>query len=367
MRRIEKSFMRQTCKMFQSTGGIALEKRRDVDTHSRRHGIAGGDATVEPISPNGTVSVAVTIDDLFMWKGTPIPSTHSPLRTATDMVGAFANHGIKGVYSFSGTAPAEENRELFKVFDRWTEAGHYVSNHTHNHASLNWINAKKYIADIERTEEFIHPWASQAPTKFFRYCMDMWGDTREKHEAVEEYLMRSGYLSSPLSAWFYDHAWIVPHWRACKLADKDAIGYLKRTFVETAVDQFRRQAAAARQMFGRDPAHIWLVHGSPIGGECIGEILDAFAAANVRFISLEEAMLDPIYKTQPVITHKFRNQTQKWAEARGVIMPQVPPDIVHDIDKVAHIDGETNEDIFGNVLKGLCDSVGGEFSWPGWD
>ena len=322
---------------------------------------------MQPISPDGPVRLAVTIDDLFLWKGTPMPPERSALRTARELTDAFSRHGIQGVYSFSNTAPPEEDRSLYRVFDHWCEQGHHVSNHTHRHPSLNWIDPQTYIDDIEQTEKLIGPWASLAPTRYFRYCMDMWGDTAEKQEAVEAYLRREGYTSTPLSVWFYDHAWIVPYWRAFKKKDREAQAWLRRSFVDTAVDQLRVQAAAARQMFGRDPVHIWLSHGTPIAGECMDEVLDRFSAANVEFVSLEEAMADPMYARQPVVTGRFRNMVQKWAEAKGLNISNVPPAVLAEVEAVASIEGESTEEVFGRILVQLCDTVGGEFSWPGWD
>lgn len=322
---------------------------------------------MQPISPDGPIRLAVTIDDLFLWKGTPVPPERSPLRTAKELTLAFERHGIEGVYSFSNTAPPEDDPALYQVFDHWSEQGHYVANHTHRHPSLNWIEPATYIDDIEYTEKLIDRWSSLAPTRYFRYCMDMWGDTPEKQEAVEAYLQRSGYTSSPVSAWFYDHAWIVPYWRAFKKRDRDAQAWLRQSFVDTAVEQLRTQATAARQMFGRDPAQIWLSHGTPIAGECMDQILDTFAAANVEFVSLEEAMADPMYATQPVVTERFRNMVQKWAQAKGVTIPNMPPAILAEVESIAEIEGESTEEVFGDILVRLCDDVGGDFSWPGWD
>jgi peptidoglycan/xylan/chitin deacetylase (PgdA/CDA1 family) len=330
-------------------------------------GRIGGEGVLEPISPLGPVSLAVSIDDLFLWKGTPLPDGYSPLRTTKELANAFGRQGLRGVYSFSNTAPTDDDRTLLSVFDHWVEHGHYVGNHTHHHASLNWIDSGRYIEDIEVSEGILERWMTRSPTKYFRYCMDMWGDTAEKRDAVEAFLNRNGYRSSPLSVWFYDHAWIMPFWRGHKLKDREALKYLRRTFVETALQQLRIQAAAARAMFGRDPAHIWLAHGSPLAGEAIDEILDVFQAANVRFVSLEEAMRDPIYASQPVVTDRFRNTIQKWAEFKNYQIKDVPPKILDEVDAIAPIPGQETHTVFGEILTGLCARIGGTFSWPGWD
>ena len=100
------------------------------------------------------------------------------------MTQALKRHRATDVYAFSNTAPAEDDPELLRVFDHWVEQGHHVANHTHHHASINWVDAATYIGDIERTEAIIKRWAERAPRRYFRYCNDMWGDTAEKQEAV---------------------------------------------------------------------------------------------------------------------------------------------------------------------------------------
>mgnify|MGYP000636838830 CR=1 FL=1 len=79
------------------------------------------------------------------------------------------------------------------------------------------------------------------------------------------------------------------------------------------------QAAAAREVFGRQPAHIALVHGTPIAADAYAEVLAAYAAAGVQFVTLEEAMSDPANQiVPPTVTRYFRNSTQKWAEHAGI-------------------------------------------------
>jgi hypothetical protein len=57
-------------------------------------------------------------------------------------------HRASDVFAFSNTAPAEDDPELLRVFDHWVEQGHHVANHTHHHASINWVDAETYIGDI---------------------------------------------------------------------------------------------------------------------------------------------------------------------------------------------------------------------------
>lgn len=315
---------------------------------------------IEPFSPAGRVKIAITVDDLFLWKGMPWAPGHTPKSVAEALMTAFARHSIAGVYAFSGTAPTDEDSSLLHIFDRWVERGHFISNHTHYHANLNWIEADHYVRDIERTGYLIDQWASQSPTRYFRYAMDNWGNSQGKFEQVGAYLAKNKYTAAPINTWFYDTDFIAPHYRANLAKDEAAIRYLRNTFIETALQQLRVQAAAARAMFGRDISYIWLIHATPLAAECIGDILDGFAAGGAEFIGLDEAMLDPINsRPVPLITHRFLNHIQKWAEVRSLRIEDCPPAIVDEIDRICPMTGLSKPEVMTKVFKGICDEVGG--------
>jgi hypothetical protein len=317
---------------------------------------------VEPISPEGPIDLAVSMDDLFLWPDMPLAPGYGHLGITRAMTAAMRGHRIAGTYAFSATTPLERDPGLREVLDHWADEGHHVANHTHHHANLNWVTVPTYIADIERTETFIGPWASRAPTRYFRYCMDNWGNTPEKHEAVQAYLRRNGMTAAPISIWFYDTEFLAPHWRALRAGDAEGAAFLRRAFVDTAERQLRLQAAAARAMFGRDPAHVWLIHGTPLAADCLGEILDRFAAAGVRFVSLEAAMADPLNRDPvPIVTPRFLNQVLKWAALREVPVEDCPPAILEEIERICPMPGHSTPEVMGRVFRAIAESVGGDF------
>jgi peptidoglycan/xylan/chitin deacetylase (PgdA/CDA1 family) len=310
-------------------------------------------------SMSGPIKIALTVDDLFQWKGVPELSGYPYQTIARRLTDAMGSHGVRGVYAFSNTAPVDDDRALSQVFDGWTEAGHHIGNHTHNHASLNWVTPKNYIADIEKTEALIARWSDAAPTRYFRHCFDMWGDTPAKRDEVLAWLGRAGYAVAPISLWFYDAQFSRPYARAIIAGDETAKAWLRQACVDTAIKQLGVQHAAARLIFGRDPVHIWLIHGTPIAADCIGAILDGFAARGVEFVSLDEAMADPMNNQQPLVTARFRNQIQKWAEVKGVPIEDCPPAILADLDNVCPLPGMNGEDLAEVILSTAAKAVGG--------
>lgn len=313
-----------------------------------------------PISPLGKVKLAITMDDLLLFRGVPMPPGHSSPAIAKSMTAALQRHHARGVYAFSNTAPAEDDPELLRVFDHWVEQGHHVANHTHHHPSINWVDAATYIGDIERTEAIIQRWSTLAPRRYFRYCMDMWGDTAEKQQAVAAYLAREGYTPVPVTVGFRDTRFHAAYWRTVKKDDREGVAYLRRAFIDAAVHELRLHAANARAVFGRDPAHIWLIHGTPLGGDCLDAILDAFEAAGVEFISTAEAMQDPMNaRVPPRVSPEFIHQVEKWALVHGVPVDDRAPKILDEIEALNVIPGESAADIRARQLGLLAQHLEG--------
>jgi peptidoglycan/xylan/chitin deacetylase (PgdA/CDA1 family) len=248
-------------------------------------------------------------------------------------------------------------RRLTSVLDEWCAAGHHIGGHTHFHACLNWLGAERYIEDIDQSHELIEPWVSNAPTRYFRFAMDMLGDTQSKTDEVMTHLAQTGFMHAPISHWFYDTQFVFPYDRARRLDKQDDCKWLRDKFVETAVSCLRAQVAASERNLGRRPAHISLIHNSPIAADTYDRVLEAYAEAGAEFITLEEAMRDPANHDrgarQP-IPH-FRNLTQRWAEVLGVEIEGTPPEVLEELDAIAPIDGwDSLMSLFSKALDGMA-------------
>lgn len=323
----------------------------------------------EPMSPDGPVKVAVTVDDFFQWDGVPFPDGYTAEKVIQSLLKAFERSGLPPVYAFSNTRPVDHDAGLLSLFDEWCEAGNHIGNHTHHHASLNWVDAGTYIADIERAEEVIGSWIDQAPTRYFRYCMDMWGDKPEKTADVQAYLARSGYIPAPVTTWFYDAQFMVPYWRTLATGNEDDRAFVQKAFVETAVSQLRNQVAASRAAIGRDVPHIALVHGTAVAADTYERVLEAYADHGVEFITLEEAMQDAANQIPPpVTTRMFRNFTQKWAEYAGIEVEDAPaPGILGDVAQVSPVEGLGEAEILGPAILKMAESLGAEATLDEFD
>lgn len=313
------------------------------------------------------VKMAVTVDDQFQWSGVPFAEGWSPRRVSKAMIDAFAEHDVRGVYAFNSTAASLEHPGGLDILDDWCAAGHYVGNHTHEHLSLNWMDVDTYLKDMDTSERMLSRWIEASPTRYFRYAYAMEGDTEDKTRQVQSRLTKSGYLSNPVTMWFYDAQFMIAYNRAVALSDRNSIRWLEDSLVDTALSLITSQAAASARALGRSPAHILLIHGTAIAGATVERILGRLAEAGVVFVTSEEAMQDPANVIGPQLTtRKFRNVSQKYAELAGDPIPDMPPAILDEVERTAVIKGMAWADVLGAAMRRSierlpCTPVAGDF------
>ena len=314
---------------------------------------------VEPLSESGPVKVAITVDDLFLWPDVGHQNGFSPASCSDSLMRAFAANGVPDVYAFSATFALDDDPGLTSVLDEWCAAGHHIGGHTHFHACLNWLGAERYIEDIDQSHELIEPWVSKAPTRYFRFAMDMLGDEHSKTDEVLTHLAQTGFMHAPISHWFYDTQFVFPYDRARRLNKVDDLEWLRDKFVETAVSCLRGQVAASQRCLGRIPAHISLIHNSPVAADTYDRVLEAYAEVGAEFVTLEEAMRDPANMiVAPGANPHFRNLTQRWAEVLGVEVEGTPPEVLEELDAIAPIDGWDSLTLFSKALDGMARGTG---------
>ena len=314
-----------------------------------------------PISPNGEIELAVTVDDLLIFDGLPIPPGYSREKIVESIIETFAKYQLGGIYAFSCTSMIEDDPGLGAILENWVDQGHHVGNHTHCHASLSWVTGKCYCDDIERSEEYIGDLIDKAPERYFRYAMDATGSSEAKRGEVEDFLARNNYVNAPITAWFHDVRYAWPYCRALENNDQEAIDTLLKHFVTSSVAYLRGHAKASRQMFGRDIPYIWLCHATPIVMDALDSILHALSHSGVRFVSLETAMKDPVHLAMPKVSHLFTNHLERYALAQGVEVEGTPHEDVEKAMQLSPLEGFDEKYDEVKMIRKMCDRAGGNF------
>ncbi|MGE3601244.1 MAG: polysaccharide deacetylase family protein [Dehalococcoidia bacterium] len=285
-------------------------------------------------------------------RGLPHSPGHDPIKTAGAFVRAFGNHGVRGVYQFSNAVPFVEDPGLLKALDIWVDGGHYVGNHTYQHAPLSKMLSADYVREIERAEVVLKRYLERSPRRYFRYCAYQLGNTQCKVNNALGWLVRENYTPAPVTVGFDDAMFIMPHLRTTKYGTEAELEWLRDSYVECAVEELSLAAINAQKVFNRSPAQIWLIHGTSIAAECIDRILARFKHEGVDFISLDEALLDPMNMIPPpIVTTTFMFHIQMWGIAMGTPVEFPRPAIFDEVEKLHPRQGEMTQDMFKAAMS----------------
>jgi peptidoglycan/xylan/chitin deacetylase (PgdA/CDA1 family) len=160
----------------------------------------------------------------------------------------------------------------------------------------------------------------------FRYPFLEEGSTLEKRNAVRSYLARNGYRIAEVTIDYYDWAWIDAYARCVGKHDDRTVQWLKDHVVESADRFLHASSANAKLLFNRDIPQILLVHIAWFNALTLDKILKDWRAQGVQFVSLDEALSDPVYAMNPnLVSEGGRSFLEQFAEARKIgITPEDP-------------------------------------------
>jgi len=275
------------------------------------------------------MKVALTIDDLPTWPHSPYPKGYTSENITNKIIQALDKTKISEVYAFSNSWPLTKNPTTSQIFDKWTQAGHHVGNHTHSHPSLNKVSAEEYITEINLAEKLLEPWLKKAPSKLFRYTQNLWGNTEEKLVKVKNHIISSGYSIAEMTSLFHEWVWNNAYISCLHSNDTKGIEFLKDSFLDFSVAQLKYDQSEAAKWFGHEVLGIIIVHNVPFFVEVVDDLLLRLITEGVEFIPLEEAMVDPIYDYAASVVSGSEYALvihQKLADVNGKSIPRIVPE-----------------------------------------
>lgn len=244
-----------------------------------------------PAAGNEATLLAITIDDPVT-QG-PLPSGRSRVSVMKAITSALLAAKVPGAYAFitsPGSGSSEDQPEIVK---NWVKAGYSFGNHTATHLSLNKVSIEEFFREISDNETLLRRISSREDWKLFRYPYLHEGNTKEKREAVRNFLHRRGYRIAPVTMPFSDHAWYVPYARCLDKRNKKGAAKMREKFIEQAIRAFRLGQALGRKAIGRNSPQVWMFHAGPLQADTLPAILEAFSKEGAKFVSLQTVMADP--------------------------------------------------------------------------
>ncbi|WP_245592816.1 polysaccharide deacetylase family protein [Advenella mimigardefordensis] len=182
---------------------------------------------------------------------------------------------------------------------QWGAQGHAIGNHSERHLNLNKkeVSTADYLEGIAVAERQLH--VLPGWTARYRFPFLKEGDTRQKRDAVRQWLKERGYQSGAVSIdasdWFYNLRYLA-YEKAGNTAD---LAQLRKAYIAHLLDRANYYDELGKQTLGYSPKHVILLHTNKINAATLTDIISAFKAQGWEWIDTQTAYADPLYKQQP--------------------------------------------------------------------
>ncbi len=283
--------------------------------------LAIGSAASSPVPRRQMV---ITIDDLPVALG----SLHDQqqLENIThDLLAVFAEHKVPavGFVNESKLITGEEvDPAKVALLKQWLDAGLELGNHSFSHPDLHRVAVAEWLADVSRGERLLRPMIEDhgAKLRYFRHPFLHTGQSVEIQRTVESWLAENGYTVAPVtmdnSEWVYGRAYAGVY----NSGDRELMSKIAASYREYMLAVVRYYESQTQAIVGRAIPHILLIHAYALNADHLGSLLDDLEADGWSWISLEEALSDPVFQ-RPTHGHIGRGGItwlHRWAITEGL-------------------------------------------------
>jgi len=251
-----------------------------------------------PATARPEMRVAVTVDDLP--RHGPEAPGQDRLALHRALLDALVRHQVPRVYGFvnAGRAHPEDRAAL----EAWVAAGYPLGNHTAHHPELRTVGLDAYLADVDAGEpllaELLGP-GQERVWKVFRYPYLAQGTDVPSRLALRKALDDRHYRIAEVTIDFDDWAYNPTYVRCLRRRDTGSIAALQSMLLDAAVAQLRWADDTLRRLTGRPVPHVLLLHAGAFDAHILDRLLSTYEKEGVRWISLDDALADPVYAQEP--------------------------------------------------------------------
>jgi len=270
-----------------------------------------------------TRTMAVTIDDLPYVNIADGPYLTNARAATAKILSTLKKHKISAVgFVNEGKLSNSDTREArIALLRQWVDGGMILGNHTYSHIDFNRLTVEQFEEEIVKGEivsrQLMH---SREPYQlYFRHPMTHTGDTREKKEAIEQFLLTHGYKVTPHTIENSDFVFNVGYALALQRGDKALAKRLREAYLDFTIAATEFAEKISPQVFGREIPQTLLIHSNDINADSLDEMLQRFAARGYKFVSLDNVMADPAYQTKDTfVTKSGPTWLWRWMKSKGM-------------------------------------------------
>ena len=248
-------------------------------------------------APVAAQAIAITFDDLPATFALPPGQTR--VGVASAIIAALKAAHVPGAYGFVNGARIEvaDTAALnARILPMWRAAGYALGSHTWSHQSLSSEGLAGFETEVSRVEPLLSRQKGEpGDGRWLRFPFLDEGNTPTLRAAARQCLAARGYHIASVTLSFADAAFNDPYARCRAKGDHAAVGDLENRFLRAADESLDNETRLSRSLFHRDIAYVLLLHFGAFDAHMLPRLLRHYAVRGVRFVTLPEAMRDPVY------------------------------------------------------------------------
>lgn len=242
------------------------------------------------------------------------PDTHPGAREWNQRILSHLQQADISAMVFPSLARTGTGAGLDLIMD-WARAGHAVGNHTSRHRSLpsEQVTLADFVQDVKEGDTALSHFPTWEPMLRFPYLKE--GDTTEKRDGMRAWMRANGYRVAPVSIdasdWYYNQIYSAH----AKSGVQEKAAQVKKAYIEHLLDRANYYDGLAKQVLGRSPIHVMLLHTNEINAAALPQVIAVFRERGWHFVAPKAAFDDPVYSL-PVNTLPA-GESLIWASAKA--------------------------------------------------
>lgn len=246
-------------------------------------------------SAKGQTKVALTIDDVPNTRKYERDNFNATLLNRLDSLSIpitiFINEGA--IYK---TDSVTKNSELLR---KWIQTELvFPANHSFSHSRYSDVGLDSFKVDVIKgeylTKELIK--GVNKELNYFRFPFNDLGKDSIQQKEIEIFLDSKGYKIAPFTIESSD--WMFNYIYKFYLTSGDTIkaNEIGKLYIDMTIQYFDFFDSLATKQYGRSISQIYLCHDNSLNADYLPQLIEILKTKKYQFISLVEAMDDPVYK-----------------------------------------------------------------------
>lgn len=185
----------------------------------------------------------------------------------------------------------------------YSQAGHIIANHTHDHLDFNKTSLEDFSENFLLADQKLRQFENY--TKLFRFPYLRAGNTLKKRDGMREVLKAHGYTHAYITLNNYDWYIETLFQNAIKNNKNLDLEQVKDFYVKVMMESIEFYDLMANTYMNRSPKHVLLLHEMDISALFIGDLVKELRLRGWKIISPQQAYTDELAKYQPKKVFRF--------------------------------------------------------------